>query len=137
MPIVSKRFFQIPAALLVAAILTSCALCYFNHQSIAPHLAQLMPLRYTIHNWFRNEVTCAATDAQPQSSLPPRYHLTFDDEFNSLSISDSDGAGTRWYSQPIHCCIFDTSSPATPTHMAGLSAPDGQRPFALLPGQGF
>lgn len=74
--------------------------------------------------------------AQP-SFVPPHYHLTFDDEFDTLSISDEDNTPARWHTHTVECCMYDTSSPATPTHMAGISAPDGQRPFELIAGQGL
>ena len=75
-------------------------------------------------------------DHKPQS-VPPGYHLTFDDEFHDLSIANTDGAGTRWYTQTVQCCLSDTSAPSTPTHMAGISDRKDQNPFFLLPGEGL
>lgn len=78
---------------------------------------------------------------QPRRSvrgLPPSgYRLTFDEEFATLSISDRDGAGTRWYTHTVQCCLSDTSSPSTPTHMAGVSDGAGKNPYSLLPGGGL
>ena len=65
------------------------------------------------------------------SSIPSGYHLTFHDEFTSLHIADQDGERAFWYTQTIQCCMFDTSFPTTPTHMAGISAPAGQNPYSL------
>jgi hypothetical protein len=71
------------------------------------------------------------------SSVPAGYHLTFDDEFSSLSISDLDGAGTRWYTHTVQCCLSDTSAPKTPTHMAGITDGEGKNPYSLVPGGGL
>jgi hypothetical protein len=88
-------------------------------------------------HFIRGQAMFHAADSLPDSSVPSGYHLTFDDEFESLSIADEDSSPARWYSQTIQCCMFDTSSPMTLTQMSGLSAPDGQRPFFLVPGQGL
>ncbi len=79
----------------------------------------------------------AVPSRDTKSLLPAGYRLTFDDEFQSLSISDNDGTGAKWYTHTIQCCMFDTSSPSTPTHMAGISAPQGQQPFSFTPGKGL
>lgn len=84
-------------------------------------------------------LTANAADRNSGATLtvPPGYHLVFSDDFHSLSIGDKDGAGTRWYSHTIQCCMSDTSAPSTPTHMAGLSDPEGKSPFSLVPGGGL
>ncbi|QHN04024.1 family 16 glycosylhydrolase [Granulicella sp. WH15] len=71
------------------------------------------------------------------STVPAGYHLTFDDEFQSLSISDTNGAGTKWYTHTIQCCMSDTSNPSTPTYMAGINDGAGKNPYSLIPGQGL
>jgi len=78
-----------------------------------------------------------APDSDASSAVPSGYHLTFDDEFLALSISDEDGTGAKWHTNTVQCCMFDTSAPSTPTYMAGVSAPDGQQPYSLVPGQGL
>lgn len=72
-----------------------------------------------------------------RSHVPPGYHLTFDDEFQTLSLADADGAETRWHTHTVQCCLSDTSAPSTPTVMAGVSAPAGQNPYSLQPGGGL
>ncbi len=67
------------------------------------------------------------------TSVPPGYSLTFDDEFADLSISDGNGAKTRWYAKTVECCMFDTSAPKTPTSMASVGSSAGQSTFALVP----
>lgn len=70
-------------------------------------------------------------------TVPAGYHLTFDDEFQSLSISDVDGARANWYTHTVRCCMSDTSNPSTPTYMDGVSNPHGASPFSLVPGGGL
>lgn len=79
----------------------------------------------------------SSSSPTPSSTVPAGYHLTFDDEFNSLSISDVNGAGTKWYSHTVQCCMYDTSTPSTPTYMAGITAPAGQDPYSLVSGGGL
>ena len=67
-------------------------------------------------------------------TVPAGYHLTFDDEFQSLSISDNNGAGTKWYTHTVQCCLFDTSNPNTPTYMAGITDGAGKDPYSLVSG---
>jgi hypothetical protein len=105
-------------AITVCQIALICLLVASGRNVTARHLilpAALQPRRHAV-------------------GMPPRgYRLTFDDEFNELSISDSDGAGTRWYTHTVQCCLSDTSAPSTPTFMAGITAPEGQNPYALVP----
>jgi beta-glucanase (GH16 family) len=70
-------------------------------------------------------------------TVPAGYHMTFDDEFQTLSISDTNGAGTDWYSHTVQCCLYDTSNPATPTHMAGIGDGPGENPYSLVAGGGL
>jgi hypothetical protein len=122
-------FLSIAIALLLAALL-------LRTDGLLPRALQAGS------NWWSNP---AAFAAQADSNaligshlqIPPGYHLTFEDDFNELSISDTDGNPARWYSQTIQCCLFDTSKPSTPTHMATLHAPGEQRPFTLVPGEGL
>ena len=71
------------------------------------------------------------------SAVPAGYHLTFDDEFKSLNISDTNGAGTNWYTHTIQCCMGDSATPPAPTYMAGLSDGPGKDPYSLLSGEGL
>ncbi len=62
------------------------------------------------------------------------YHLTFDDEFQKLSISDSRVYdGSNWYTHNEACCMSTTDGAATA--MVGLSDP--QDPYSLIPGGGL
>ena len=107
-----------------------------------PALCLLLLLVFVKAVWTRiGEKTIAIVFASsPQtatSSVPAGYHLTFEDRFDSLSISDKNDAGTKWYTHTVQCCMTDTSAPATPTHMAGIGDPLGENPFSLLPGGGL
>lgn len=82
-------------------------------------------------------VAAAESGILNSSSVPAGYRLTFDDEFKTLSISDADGAETKWYSQTIRCCLRDTSAPSTPAEMGRMSSPPGQNPFSLVSGGGL
>lgn len=86
-------------------------------------------------------LTCAGGPAPaqptPSSTVPAGYHLTFDDEFNTVSISDSNSTPARWYTHTIQCCMYDTSNPSTPTYMNGITDPAGQNPFSIVPGGGL
>ncbi len=73
----------------------------------------------------------------PSSTVPAGYHLTFDDEFTTLNLSDQSGTGAKWYTHTVQCCLYDTSAPATPTYMAGATAPAGQNPYSLASGGGL
>lgn len=76
--------------------------------------------------------------AGASEALPPAgYHLTFDDEFKTLDLSDSDGTGKKWYTHVVQCCLGDTSHPSSAGFMAGLSDPEGKRPYSLAPGGGL
>jgi hypothetical protein len=86
-------------------------------------------------NTLLNLGVTAASSAT--SAVPAGYHLTFDDEFQSLSISDTNGAGTNWYSHTIQCCMGDSATPPAPTYMAGLSDGPGKDPYSLIPGEGL
>jgi hypothetical protein len=81
--------------------------------------------------------TSSSTSITNSPTVPAGYHLTFDDEFQSLSISDTNGAGTKWYSKTIQCCLTDTSNPGTPAYMAGVGSGPGEDPFSIVPGQGL
>ena len=81
--------------------------------------------------------TTASTAPTPSSTVPAGYHLTFDDEFTSFSISDVNGASASWYSHTVQCCMYDTSNPSTPTYKAGITSPAGENPFSLVSGGGL
>jgi hypothetical protein len=79
----------------------------------------------------------AATQPTPSSTVPAGYHLTFDDEFTTASISDVDTVPARWYTHTVQCCLYDTSNPSTPTQMNGITDPVGQNPYSIVPGGGL
>jgi Glycosyl hydrolases family 16 len=79
----------------------------------------------------------AVTPPTPSSTVPAGYHLTFDDEFTTVSISDVDTVPARWYTHTVQCCLYDTSNPSTPTQMNGITDPVGQNPFSIVPGGGL
>lgn len=101
-------------------------------------LAGMLPLR---GRGLKGRLLSLPAALQPQRSvrgLPPSgYRLTFDEEFDALSIADQDGAGTHWYTHTVQCCLSDTSAPSTPTHMAGISEGVGKDPYSRLPGGGL
>jgi hypothetical protein len=84
-----------------------------------------------------NNSASSPSSSSPSSAVPAGYHLTFDDEFQSLNISDTNGAGTNWYTHTIQCCLGDSVSPPAPTYMAGLSDGPGRNPYSLIPGVGL
>jgi hypothetical protein len=80
-----------------------------------------------------------ASAATP-SLLPPatldlsNYEMTFNDEFTTLSISDSGtNDGSTWYSRNEECCLV--TSDGTKAAMVGMSDP--RNPYSLLPGGGL
>ncbi len=89
-----------------------------------------------IDNGLAIASTTAPAGIVNSPTVPAGYHLTFDDEFDTLSISDTDGAGTKWYAKAEQCCMNDTTN-GLPTAMAGVTAPQGQNPYSLIPGGGL
>jgi hypothetical protein len=81
--------------------------------------------------------TKSALAAGTQSLVPSGYHLTFDDEFKVLNLSDTENPGARWYTHTIQCCMQDTLHPSTPTYMNGVSDPPGEQPYSLVAGGGL
>jgi uncharacterized repeat protein (TIGR02543 family) len=81
--------------------------------------------------------TTASSTVTNSSTVPAGYQLTFDDEFGSLNISDASGTTANWFSHTIQCCMYDTSTPSTPTYMAGITSPAGENPFSLAAGGGL
>jgi hypothetical protein len=62
------------------------------------------------------------------------YHLTLDESFTQMSISDSNtNDGSTWYAKNEQCCMSTTDG--TSTAMVGISSP--QNPFSLIPGGGL
>jgi beta-glucanase (GH16 family) len=62
------------------------------------------------------------------------YHLTFDEPFATMSLSDSAiNDGARWYARNDECCMSTTDG--TSTAMAGWSSP--RTPFSKVPGGGL
>lgn len=62
------------------------------------------------------------------------YHLTLDESFTVMSISDAKTHdGSRWYAKNEECCMSTTDG--TSTAMVGISSP--QNPFSLIPGGGL
>jgi hypothetical protein len=62
------------------------------------------------------------------------YHLTFDESFRYLSVSDSSrNDGARWYARNEECCMSTTDGAGTA--MVGVSS--SQNPFSLVPGAGL
>jgi len=91
---------------------------------------------------FRYEVAALRIDASaPQPSLLPSptldltgYHLTLNEPFTELSISDSETYdGSRWYARNEECCMSTTDGASTA--MVGISSP--QHPFSLIAGGGL
>ncbi len=104
---------------------------------LAVGLAIVMPFSGRFQRQVKDVVFAAAPHIPHTSSVPVGYHLTFEDDFSSLDLSDTNTNGARWYTHTVQCCLTDTSSPNTPTFMAGINDPPGQDPFSLLPGGGL
>jgi len=89
--------------------------------------------------YYVGAVTVQAS-APPPTPLGPitldltGYTLTFNDEFTSLTISDSTAYdGAKWYTHNQQCCMVTTDG--TTTAMVGLSSP--RNPFSLMSGGGL
>ena len=99
-----------------------------------PGVSQDKQCRYQV-----GELHVHASVAPPDLLPPPtldlgQYNMTFDDEFTSLSISDSPvNDGSRWYSRNEECCMMTTDG--TKAAMVGISSP--HNPFSLLPAGGL
>jgi beta-glucanase (GH16 family) len=82
--------------------------------------------------YYVGAINVVANISAPSALLPRTldltdYHLAFDEEFMSLSISDSRvNDGSRWYTQTKDCCGIGTS---------GVSS--ARDPYSLLPGGGL
>jgi hypothetical protein len=105
--------------------------------SLAFCIAALLAAYARLHGLSRYLVFAATPAAPGASSVPPGYHLTFEDNFSTLSISDHNNSRTKWYTHTVQCCLNDTSAPSTPTFMAGINDPPGQDPYSLIPGGGL
>jgi hypothetical protein len=81
------------------------------------------------------------SSSAPQPSYLPAatlnlagYHLTFDDEFTTLSLSDSSTYnGSNWYTLNEACCLQPSDNAGSA--MVGLSSP--WNPYSLLSGGGL
>jgi beta-glucanase (GH16 family) len=99
-----------------------------------PGVTQDAHFRYII-----GTVRVDASAPPPGSFLSPTldltgYHLTFNESFTDMSISDSTtNDGARWYARNEECCMATTDG--TATAMVGISSP--QNPFSLIAGGGL
>jgi Glycosyl hydrolases family 16 len=91
---------------------------------------------------YRYKIGTVRVDASapPPALLPAKtldlrgYHLTLNESFEVMSISDSKTHdGSRWYAKNEECCMSTTDG--TSTAMVGVSSP--QNPFSLIPGGGL
>jgi hypothetical protein len=91
---------------------------------------------------FRYKIGTVRVDpsAPPPALLPAKsldltgYHLTLNEPFEVLSISDSKtNDGSRWYAKNKDCCMSTTDG--TSTAIVGISSP--HNPFSLIPGGGL
>jgi beta-glucanase (GH16 family) len=104
---------------------------------------QLTPGPGVIHDnqyrYYIGAVTVQASAPAPTPLAPVTlnltgYILTFDDEFTTLTISDSTAYnGANWYTQNEQCCMSTTDG--STTAMVGLSSPEN--PFSLKQGGGL
>jgi len=99
-----------------------------------PGVAQDLRYRYKIGT-VRVEASAPAPALLPAKTLDlTGYHLTLNESFEVMSISDSKTHdGSRWYAKNEECCMSTTDG--TSTAMVGVSAP--QNPFSLIPGGGL
>lgn len=93
-----------------------------------------------LHFRYKIGTLRVAPSAPPPALLPPKtldltgYHLTLDESFTQMSVSDSKtNDGSRWYAKNKDCCMSTTDG--TSTEMAGVSSP--RNPFSLIPGGGL
>jgi len=99
-----------------------------------PDVTQDNQYRYLIGTIEVSSSASAPSYLAPATLDLTGYHLTFDDEFASLSISDSVVYnGANWYTDNEQCCLQTTDGSGTA--MAGLSSP--QDPFSLIGGGGL
>jgi hypothetical protein len=99
-----------------------------------PGITQDDQYRYLIGTIEVNSSAPAPSYLAPATLDLSGYHLTFDDEFTSLSISDSTVYnGSNWYTDNERCCL--QTSDGSGTSMVGLSSP--QNPFFLVAGGGL
>jgi Glycosyl hydrolases family 16 len=93
-----------------------------------------------LHSRYKIGTVRVDPSAPAPALLPPKtlnltgYHLTFDESFSQMSISDSrTNDGSRWYAKNEECCMSTTDG--TSTAMVGISSP--HNPFSLIPGGGL
>jgi hypothetical protein len=99
-----------------------------------PGVTQDPGFRYKIGT-IRVDPSAPAPALLPAKTLDlTGYHLTLDESFTFLSISDSKTHdGSRWYAKNEECCMSTTDK--TATAMVGISSP--HNPFSLIPGGGL
>jgi hypothetical protein len=101
---------------------------------LGPGVTQDPQFRYKIGT-LRVDPSAPTPPLLPAKTLDlTGYHLTLDESFTVLSISDSKTHdGSRWYAKNEQCCMSTTDK--TSTAMAGVSSP--HNPFSLIPGGGL
>jgi hypothetical protein len=104
---------------------------------LAIGVAIVMPFSMRMSSRAKAIVFAAEPTTVGKSSVPSGYHLTFEDNFTSMDLSDTSNPQAKWFTHTVQCCMNDTSFPKTPTYMAGVNDPIGQRPFSILPGGGL
>jgi hypothetical protein len=99
-----------------------------------PGVTQDLHCHYKIGT-IRADPSAPAPALLPAKTLDLKgYHLTLDESFTFLSISDSKTHdGSRWYAKNEECCMSTTDK--TATAMVGISSP--HNPFSLIPGGGL
>ena len=99
-----------------------------------PGVIQDSEFRYAIGSLQVNP-SAPPPDLLPAPSLNlSGYHLTFNEPFTTLSLSDSNTYnGSRWYTLNEQCCMSTTDGAGTA--MVGLASP--YNPYSLLPGGGL
>jgi hypothetical protein len=102
--------------------------------TLGPGVTQDPQFRYKIGT-IRVEPSAPAPALLPAKTLDlTGYHMTLDESFTVLSISDSKTHdGSRWYAKNEQCCMSTTDKASTA--MVGISSP--QNPFFLIPGGGL
>jgi beta-glucanase (GH16 family) len=91
------------------------------------------------YRYYVGAIKISASGAAPSLLAPPSvdttgYAKTFDDEFTTLSISDSStNDGSTWYATNEQCCMSDTTGAGAA--MGGFTT--SQNPFSLVRGGGL
>ena len=125
---ITRRVKTISLAMMASALLANCTASTGTPPS--PGHSNLASVQAT------SEVRKGETVAPATIDLS-QFEMTFNDEFQSLSISNGLYDGSKWYTHTVQCCMSGTDTAGGllyPGDTYGYSTPN---PFALIPGGGL